>query len=140
MANSQSSKGVVFRPSAITPAERGGGARTYPMVSKRCGSTAMMNGITEFEGGAAIPLHFHNCEEAVMLLEGQAIAEIDGEEQPLVPFEMSWIPAGIPHRFRNVSATQKMRIFWTYASVDATRTLVATGDTRRVDAEHGHRD
>jgi quercetin dioxygenase-like cupin family protein len=75
-----------------------------------------------------------------MLLEGQAIAEIDGEEQPLVPFEMSWIPAGIPHRFRNVSTTQKMRIFWTYASVDATRTLVATGDTRRVDAEHGHRD
>jgi quercetin dioxygenase-like cupin family protein len=139
MSEAQVSKGAIFRPSAITPAERGGGARTYPMVSKRCGSTAMMNGITEFEGGAAIPLHTHNCEEAVMLLEGDAMAEIDGVEQRLVPFELSWIPAEVPHRFRNLSASGKMRIFWTYASVDATRTLVATGDTRRVDAEHGNR-
>jgi hypothetical protein len=29
-----------------------------------------------------------------------------------------------------------MRILWTYASVDATRTLVDTGVTTRVDAEH----
>ncbi len=104
MANSQSSNGVVFRPSTITPAERGGGARTYPMVSKRCGSTAMMNGITEFEGGAAIPLHFHNCEEAVMLLEGQAIAEIDGEEQPSVPrdeLDSGGHPASLPQRLRH---------------------------------------
>jgi putative monooxygenase len=131
--------GTVFRPSQIKPAERGGGARTYPMVSRRCGSGAMMNGITEFEGGAAIPLHTHNCEEAVMLIEGHAIAEIDGVEQELIPFELSWIPAEVPHRFRNVSVTDRMRIFWTYASVDATRTLVATGETRRVDAEHGNR-
>jgi hypothetical protein len=29
-----------------------------------------------------------------------------------------------------------MRIFWTYASIEATRTLVATGETRPVAAEH----
>lgn len=29
-----------------------------------------------------------------------------------------------------------MRILWIYASVDATRTLVETGVTARVDAEH----
>lgn len=29
-----------------------------------------------------------------------------------------------------------MRILWIYASVDATRTLVETGATARVDAEH----
>jgi hypothetical protein len=28
-----------------------------------------------------------------------------------------------------------MRIFWIYASVDATRTIVATGDTRSIDSE-----
>jgi hypothetical protein len=28
-----------------------------------------------------------------------------------------------------------MRIFWTYASIDATRTLAATGETRSVDFE-----
>jgi putative monooxygenase len=29
-----------------------------------------------------------------------------------------------------------MRILWTYGSVDATRTIVATGVTTRIDAEH----
>jgi hypothetical protein len=29
-----------------------------------------------------------------------------------------------------------MKILWTYASVDATRTLMATGCTQRIEAEH----
>jgi putative monooxygenase len=28
--------------------------------------------------------------------------------------------------------------FWTYATVDATRTMLATGETKTIDAEHGH--
>ena len=139
MTSTPARKGAMFRPADIKPADRGGGARTLPMVSKRCGSTSMMNGITLLEGGAAIPLHTHNCEETVMLLEGHAIAEVDGVEHNLQPGDTTWIATGVPHRFRNLSATEPMRIFWTYASVDATRTLVATGDTRRVDAEHGVR-
>ena len=129
----------MFRPSEIVPADRGGGARTIPMVSKRCGSTSMMNGVTILNGGAAIPLHTHNCEETVLLLEGRAIAEVDGVEHHLQPGDATWIAAGVPHRFRNLSGSEPMKIFWTYASVDATRTLVATGETRRVDAEHGVR-
>jgi putative monooxygenase len=129
----------MFRPGDIMPADRGGGARTIPMVSKRCGSTSMMNGITILNGGAAIPMHMHNCEETVMLLEGAAIAEVDGVEHRLQPGDTTWINTGVPHRFRNLSASEPMKIFWTYASVDATRTLVDTGDTRRVDAEHGVR-
>jgi putative monooxygenase len=30
-----------------------------------------------------------------------------------------------------------MHIFWTYASVDATRTIVATAATTRIDEVHG---
>ncbi len=139
MNDAASGKGALFRPADIKPADRGGGARTIPMVSKRCGSTSMMNGVTILNGGAAIPMHTHNCEETVMLLEGAAVAEVDGVEHHLQPGDTTWIAAEIPHRFRNLSATEPMKIFWTYASVDATRTLVETGDTRRVDAEHGAR-
>jgi hypothetical protein len=32
-----------------------------------------------------------------------------------------------------------MRIFWTYASISATRTLVATGETRSIDDEQAAR-
>jgi quercetin dioxygenase-like cupin family protein len=127
---------VVLRPSEIAPRQRGGGAKTIPLVSRRTGSTSFINGITIFEPGAAIPLHKHNCEESVMLLEGRAIAEIGGVEYPISPGDVTFIPADIPHRFRNVSATEGMRILWTYASVDATRTMIETGDTRTIDDEH----
>lgn len=127
--------GAILRPSDVTPHDRGGGARTTPLVTRRCGSTSLINGITSFDGGAGIPLHSHNCEESVMVLEGRAIAVIDGVEHELVPHDTTWIPAGVPHRFRNASDTEKMSIFWTYASIDATRTIIATGDTRSIDAE-----
>ena len=107
------------------------------MVTRRHGATAFINGITIFDPGAAVSLHCHNCDESVMILEGHAIVEIDGREFEVGPQETTFLPANIPHRFRNASSTQGMRIFWTYASIDANRTIVATGDTRRIDAEHG---
>ncbi|MCB5174208.1 cupin domain-containing protein [Microvirga lenta] len=139
MSETKAAAGAVLRPAEIKPADRGGGARTIPLVTKGIGSTSLLNGITSFEPGAAIPLHSHNCEESVMILEGRAIAEIDGMEYELGPHDTTWIPSDVPHRFRNASDTEPMRIFWTYASVDATRTLVATGETRPVASEHAKR-
>jgi quercetin dioxygenase-like cupin family protein len=94
-----------------------------------------LNGQTLFEPGAGIPLHLHNCAESVVILEGTAIAEIDGQEHLLTRFDATYVATGIPHRFRNASDTEPMRILWTYGSIDATRTLVQTGVTTRVDAE-----
>ena len=50
--------------------------------------------------------------------------------------EITAIPEGVHHRFRNVSDTHEMKILWTYASMDADRTIIATGETRRIDDEH----
>ncbi len=129
-------KPAVLRPSEIPARQRGGGARTIPLVTRRTGSTSFINGITIFEPGAAIPMHRHNCEESVMLLEGTAIAEIDGVEYPIRAGDITFIPANLPHRFRNVSDSEGMKILWIYASIDATRTLIETGDTRSIDEEH----
>ena len=126
---------VILRPAAITPHERGGGARTIPLVTARVGSRSLLNGITEFAPGAAIQLHTHDCEESVMVLEGEAVAEIDGVRCPMGVGDTTWVPADVPHRFINVSDAARLRIFWTYASVHATRTIVATGDTRSIDSE-----
>ena len=132
-----SKDGCIFRPAKIAPRERGGGARSIVLVTSAAGAKSMLNGITEIDPGAQIPLHFHNCEESVMVLEGTAVATIGGKEYSLAPSDTSWIPAGVHHFFRNPSTTDKLRIFWTYASTDATRTIVATGETRRIDAELG---
>jgi len=126
----------IFRPDEIIARERGGGAKTIPLVNRASGTTTFINGITIFEPGAAIPVHSHNCEESVMLLEGNAIAEVDGERHVLKPQDTTFIPANLPHRFINASDTAPMKILWIYASVDANRTIVATGDTRSIDDEH----
>lgn len=129
-------KPVVLRPDDIPSHERGGGARTRPLVNPGMGATGFVNGITEFDVGAAIPFHSHNCEESVMLLQGEAVLEVGGEALPLKPLDTTWIPANVSHRFRNVSATEPMKIFWTYASTSPTRTVTETGVTRPITAEH----
>ena len=126
----------LLKPETIKKHDRGGGAATTPLVTKGLGATVFINGFTEFKGGAKIPYHFHNCEESVMLIEGHAIFDIDGQEFDIKPQDVTFIPAGVPHRFRNASETEPMKILWIYGSVDATRTLVETGETRPIAAEH----
>jgi quercetin dioxygenase-like cupin family protein len=127
---------TILRPGELTPRDRGGGARTIPLVTRKVGATGFINGITIFDPGAAVPVHSHNCDESVMILEGQAILEISGVEHRLERDDTTFLPANIPHRFKNASKTERMRILWTYASIDATRTIVATGDTKSIDDEH----
>jgi putative monooxygenase len=129
-------KATILRPSRLPVKDRGGGIRTTPLVTAGVGSREMLNGITTLDPGAAVPLHIHNCEESVLVLSGAARAQIDGVETDLEPGDTSWIPAGVPHFFRNMSATEPISIFWTYASIDATRTIIATGITTRIDEEH----
>lgn len=130
------SKAVLLQPDTIKKHERGGGASTTPLVSKGVGATAFITGYTEFAGGAEIPFHSHNCEESVVLIEGNAIFDIDGQEIPVKTQDVTFIPPNVPHRFRNASKTEVMKILWIYSSMDATRTLMETGETRPVAAEH----
>lgn len=115
---------------------RGGGVSTVQMVTPDAGTESFINGFTDIPPGAGIPLHFHNCEESVLIVLGEAVVEIDGEERPAAATDVIWVAAGVPHRFRNPSATDHLRIFWTYASAGATRTIVETGEERLVWSEH----
>jgi quercetin dioxygenase-like cupin family protein len=128
--------GVLMRPSDLPSTDRGGGARTIPLVTRKIGTRQLLNGITIIGPGSAIPMHSHNCEESVIVLEGEGIADIAGEEFAIQALDTTWIPPNLPHRFRNTSPDVTMKIFWTYASLEATRTLIETGETRSIDSEH----
>jgi putative monooxygenase len=134
--NGVMAKPAILRPSEIEARARGGGVRTIPLVNRKIGSTTLINGITIFDPGAAVPLHSHNTEESVVILSGRAMVEIDGVEHEALADDTTFLPANIPHRFRNASQTDSLRILWTYASVDATRTIISTGQTRSIDDEH----
>jgi mannose-6-phosphate isomerase-like protein (cupin superfamily) len=72
----------------------------------------------------------------VVLIEGNAIFDIDGQQIPVKTQDVTFIPANVPHRFRNASKTEGMKILWIYGNMEATRTLVESGETRPVAAEH----
>jgi quercetin dioxygenase-like cupin family protein len=127
---------ALLRPADLPAYERGGGARTTPLVTREVGSTSFITGITAFDPGVAIPFHRHNCQESVMLLEGEAVLDIDGQETALAVHDTTFIPPNVPHRFRNLSATLPMKILWIYESTAATRTLEDSGITNLVALEH----
>lgn len=108
--------------------DRGTGVKTRLMVHKGLGSDGLTNGITRFEPGARIALHYHNCDESVAIIEGEAICEIDGQRIAMRQLDTTYVPAGVPHRFINES-DRPMAILWTYAASDVTRTFVETGVT-----------
>ncbi len=132
------SNAALLKPETLPRHERGGGASTTPLVTRSVGTTSFITGYTSFGGGAKIPFHSHNCEESVVLMEGRAMLDIDGLEYELKPHDVTYIPPGVSHRFRNLSETEPMKILWIYANAGATRTLTETGVTNPVAAEHGH--
>ncbi|TDV49976.1 cupin domain-containing protein [Actinophytocola oryzae] len=125
----------ILRPDELPARDRGAGARTVPLVTSARGATSFLNGVTSFEPGAAIAHHVHNVAESVVVLQGAAVVDIDGTRTPLRAFDTTFVPAGIPHHFENASAGEPMTIFWTYAGIEATRTLVASGERGRIEAE-----
>ena len=124
----QPTRGKVLRTAELPVIDRARGVKTQPLVMGERGSASLTMGISTFQPDSVIPLHTHNVEEAITILEGEAIAIIDGREFPVRPYDTTFVPPGVPHHFRNDSGSV-MRFLWVYGGVDVTRTYAATGET-----------
>jgi quercetin dioxygenase-like cupin family protein len=69
----------ILRIDSLPVVDRGNGIQSTPLVTKALGSQHITTGITRFPVGAKVPMHSHNCDEQVTILEGEADAEIDGQ-------------------------------------------------------------
>lgn len=127
---------LLIDPEQVEPFDRGNGVATIPYVGRwNSGTSSVTTGQTQFQVGTGLPLHSHNVEETVLVLEGLATAQIGEQTYDLVPGQATWVPAGVPHRFLN-RGYDLLRIYWVYGGRDVTRTITATGETYEHLSEH----
>ena len=101
---------------------------TKPLVSESIGATNVTTGVTLFPPKTELVLHSHNVDEQVTVVEGKATVQIGERYETMHPYDTTFVPAGLVHRFLNQSG-HPMRILWVYTGIGVTRTLAATGET-----------
>lgn len=75
----------------------------------------------EIAPGDAIPLHTHDVDEAITILDGIADTRLGGESRRVGPGTVIFIPAGVPHGTANAGA-EPLRI---HAAFPATSIEIA---------------
>ena len=113
----------VIRREEVSSLERAPGVTVASSVTKETGATEISSGITTFEVGRSNTTHFHNAEESVIVIEGEGILVINGQENYVRQYDAAFITPGTHHRLINTGSTP-FKIAWSYATVDVTRTLV----------------
>lgn len=99
----------VFVFDQLPSIDRGSGVSSKALAQEDAGATVFINGVTLFPPGAAIPLHTHNVDESVTLLEGTGRFESEGTVQQVKPWDTVFVPVEVPHRFVNMGSSA-MRI------------------------------
>lgn len=120
---------LLIEPDKIEPFSRGNGVTTLPYVGAwNSSESSVTTGITIFGVGTAIPLHTHNVDESVLVLQGEGVVTIGETDFEVSTGMATWVPAGTPHCFKN-RGSGEMRIYWVYGGLEITRTICATGQT-----------
>jgi putative monooxygenase len=111
-------KPVITKYKEIAPFEMDEGVKFHDMMMKEMGPKTIIVGLATFEPGKWLPCHIHNVEESVTILKGNAFCDVEGVRTALEPYDTSFIPANIPHRFVNASVTEELIILWAYSQID----------------------
>jgi quercetin dioxygenase-like cupin family protein len=127
-SESMSTGAVIIHVNDVDIIQRGGGIETVPLITPLALTGAKFTtGMSVYPKGMGAPLHRHNCEEQVTLLEGEGEVEVDGVVTPLMRYDSTYIQANKIHAFRN-TGDQPMRILWIYASNKVTRTFAGSDE------------
>lgn len=100
------------------------GVKIRTLVSASCGSVALNTGLAEFKPGAFLPMHRHPMGEAITVIEGEALLQIEGRRYQMAEFDCAFVPAGTAHSVRNDQRGRDLLVHSAFAGAQVTRELL----------------
>lgn len=72
----------------------------------------MSAGLYVLEAGATDLQKPHAQDELYYVVEGRAVLEVDGDQRPVQPGTLVFVPAGMQHRFHSIAAKLSVLVFF----------------------------
>ena len=113
----------LIRQESVNPTERAPGITVSSMVNEETGATQISSGMVSYAPGSSIATHYHNAEESVIVIEGEGILVIQGEEHHVKAYDAAFITPGAQHRMIN-TGDRPFKLVWTYATIHVATTFV----------------
>ncbi len=111
------------------------GIENYVIAGPKQQATSIKSGITRMSPGTSVPLHSHNCEEVVTILEGSLDVVLGNQELTCGKYDSYFIGSNVPHEFRNTGEIDTL-VMVVYGSSTPSRTFTKTGQTVLVGDEN----
>ena len=96
----------------------GGGVHTWKASAGETAG-ALMLFEDQMSQGKATPLHTHNEDEALYVLEGELVVHVDGKNHRVGQYGFAFAPRGVPHAFLVTSPQARLLCWQTPASAEA---------------------
>lgn len=93
------------------------------LFAGRFGAAGICGGYGRFAPGASLPCHFHDFDESITIVEGEATCLVEGRQYQLRDCDTAFVPRGLPHRFLN-HTDRDMAMIWVYGGSEPERTLI----------------
>lgn len=125
---------TIIKFDEIDVLDRGGAVQTWPLITGETTNQTndLATGISIYPVGSGAPLHSHNCDEQVLILEGEGFVEVHEASgvirEQLTKDDTAYVKKDVFHRYQN-TGDAPMRILWIYPTAFVTRTFADTGET-----------
>ncbi|MDX9872880.1 MAG: cupin domain-containing protein [Clostridia bacterium] len=99
------------------------GVHQIHYIDKVTGTGGVSMGTVTLQPGAALKVHKHKVEDAMVIIEGKGIFILGDKEYPIEEGMAVYAPAATPHGLKN-NSDAPLRIVYTFPAVDVERYFV----------------